>query len=135
MIHTAPYWIQSSDFSSEEFPASVAHEIERALKAHDWATERDRQVALQNSGAEECPAGLGVNHEDGRILHICPDGAGSCMMHYSFFETEKMLGLIPRRKYDAGSLENASMETAARFIAPFLGNDYASVKNEVEAHA
>ncbi|MEM8770416.1 MAG: hypothetical protein AAGD92_02090 [Pseudomonadota bacterium] len=136
MSNAAPYWIQSADLSTEEFPAAGASEIERALLSHDWAGEAEKEKRLLADDSPDCcPAGLGVVHEDGRMLHVCPDGEGNCQVHYSFYESAKVLGFIPRRKYNAGTIDNVPIRTAARLIPPFLENSYEAIKYEVEAFA
>jgi hypothetical protein len=136
MTNAAPYWIQSADMTTREFPAAVADEIEQALLSHDWAGEAAKeQHLIANDPLDSCPAGLGVVHKDGRILHICPNSEGYCQVHYSFYERARFFGVIPRRKYTAGTIDNVPIKTAARLIPPFLENSYKAIKYEVEAFA
>ena len=47
---------------------------------------------LDSAGKEHCPAGIGLVHESGRILHICP---GTITAIYHFHAPKKFLGVIP----------------------------------------
>ena len=129
-----PYWIQHADFESDEFDEGSAQSIAGKLVNHDWRGEFEKRQTLDGAGSETCPPGLGVNAPDGRILHICPDADDMCQVHYSFYDIEKIMGVFPRRKYEAGTLENVPLEVAARFVEPFMSNNYGAVKREVETH-
>ncbi|MBT8472895.1 MAG: hypothetical protein HKN14_03610 [Marinicaulis sp.] len=135
MTHIASYWIQSSDFSHQDYPAADAQEITRALEAHDWAAEHERRRSLVDAGKEECPAGLGVMAADERRLIIRLDENLCCVVEYSFFDKGKAFGILPKRTYHCGELENVPLEVAASFVGPFLANDYAAVKTEIESRA
>lgn len=128
-----PYWVQSSDLSAEDFAPAGAGEIADKLKQIDWAAAAQKQKELAAAGGENCPAGLGINAPDGRILHICPDQNERCHIDYSFYDKEKMLGLFTRRKYHAGAIENAPLGIAPSLIRAFFENRCSDVKQEIEA--
>ena len=128
-----PYWIQSSDLSVEDFASAEAAEIVDDLMRVNWIAAAEQRKKLEAAGDEYCPAGLGINAPDGRLLHIRTDENNRCVIEYSFYDKEKLLGFITRRKYHAGTIENAPLEIAPSLIKAFFENRYSDVKQKIEA--
>ncbi len=128
-----PYWIQSSDFTSDDFGPADASEICDELNRVDWAAAAEKRKELEAAGSEFCLAGIGINAPDGRMLHICPDENERCRIDYSFYDLEKVLGIFTRRKYHAGTVEETPLAIAPSLIKAFYENRYSDVKVEIEA--
>lgn len=87
-------WLQSSDLSSQELGSLDEAEILKLLRAHDWNSELSQQKELEERGAGNCPAGVGVTDSDGWILHICPSSEVEALVHLHSKATRSLFGLI-----------------------------------------
>jgi len=89
------YWIQKSDYSSEEWKNVEQVEIVEAFSSFSWAAELGRfDVDDQDNN---CPAGIGIDIND-VLLHICPNDKESVFFNYHYAKDVKILGLIPSTK-------------------------------------
>ncbi|MCB1087836.1 MAG: hypothetical protein KDM63_12375 [Verrucomicrobiae bacterium] len=77
-------WIQRHDFSSEEIDGITVESVLERLRNTDWQAESRLAAEKAAEGVEVCPAGLGLVHPSGSILHLCPDGSGGMMLHYQY---------------------------------------------------
>ena len=75
-------WIQSADYSSKTHPLVDANESIRVYKAHDWTKELALLNEMQAKQQDYCPPGIGFLRDDGRFLHICPDGTGHISVYF-----------------------------------------------------
>ena len=74
------YWIQRADFTSADFGPVSLNEALAVLREHDWDAELSHKLALESSGKENCPPGIGFVTQSRHQLHICPrrDGIAEC---------------------------------------------------------
>ena len=119
-----PYWIQRADFTSEDYSTVDYKKAERVLKGHDWNAEIKKQEELEQSGKEHCDPGIGFVPDDGRILHICPDGKGKAYFHYHYYETRKILAIIPLRSQQTASKMDINEFELGEVIRRFFLNDH-----------
>ncbi len=75
-------WIQSADYSSKIHPLVDANESIRMYRAHDWTKELALLSEMQAEQQDCCPPGIGFLRDDGRFLHICPDGDGRISLYF-----------------------------------------------------
>lgn len=70
------YWIQKTDYSTEEFPVSSKQQAINGFLNYDW--KKELQKYDESNGNLNCPAGYGLHNgnKDGSsfttLLHICP---------------------------------------------------------------
>lgn len=97
-------WIQSADFDAREFDLNE-NAAKRLFVEHDWVSEVRKQNAREEAGNEACPPGIGFVRDDGRILHLCPDGRNSMVY---FHRPKKILGLFwaPNRVLTGTEISN-----------------------------
>ncbi len=72
-------WIQLHDFSNDEKAVVDIEQAKHALTTFDWDSELSK---CRQPDIESCDPGLGLVKDDGSILHICPQDADSCYIHY-----------------------------------------------------
>lgn len=78
-----PYWIQRADLSSREYPPVNLVEAEIALLGHNWQLEHALFNRLEETGGDNCPAGIGFHvGESEHVLHICPQEGGGALCFY-----------------------------------------------------
>ncbi len=105
------YWIQKSDYSSQDRKAESVDDVIRAFHEFDWASELNSFVEEDDS--KNCPAGLGVWF-NGDLLHICPNDKNSVFFNFHHKTHKKLFGLFPyvknkvhyARKYDVSGVGN-----------------------------
>jgi hypothetical protein len=115
-------WLQSCNFKCEEFKDISNEKALELFEKHDWAFEQNQQNELDKRGEESCDAGLGIIHEKGHILHVCPDGKGINMIHYHFKDVAKFLGVFHIRKESNQTIENLSNDDVRDHINKFYEN-------------
>jgi len=112
-------WLQSADFSTRDFEASVDEAIE-AFSSHDWAREAALAKRLESEGNEACEAGLGLVRADDEFLHICPQG-GAATVHWH--RRVRVLGFLWTRQ-QMDTWEGVPLSTIREVIRHYHdGND------------
>ena len=119
-----PYWIQKADFSHEDFDAVDYRQAEVALKNFDWRREKQYQQELETSERENCDPGIGFPSDDGRILHICPDGTGKAYFHYHYSTERKFLWIIPYTSDEIATVLNINELDFGEIIKRFFLSDH-----------
>jgi len=89
-------WIQRHDFSAVDLPDGSMEPALESMAAVDWKSEATLARAAEEEGRDCCPAGIGFVDEDGRVLHLMPDGAGCMNVSYLFPTEEKLFGFLKR---------------------------------------
>ena len=128
-----PYWIQKADFTSEDFGAVDYKQAQVALKKFDWAKEIQKQNELEKSGNESCDPGIGFISDDGRMLHICPNGKGKAYFHYHFSKTRRLFGLIPSKSDLIASRMDIHEFDLAEVIRRFYLSDHEWIMDKTRA--
>ncbi len=91
-------WIQRHDLSSENLEDTSVESVISVLKDFDWVGERQKEKAARDSGKDHCPAGIGIIHDDGQILHVVPADDGTSMCHYHYpVKQRKILGIFRKK--------------------------------------
>jgi hypothetical protein len=98
-------WIQRADFESRTWAVVSSTDVLAALREHDWASELEHRDELVGRGADWCPPGLGVEDEEGRLLHLCPLDVEHADAHYHRQVWRQLLGLVPMSRNVASTLE------------------------------
>ena len=93
--HMIKYWIQKSDYSSEEWDNVSKIDILEAFRSFDWAAELDKFDIDDHEN--NCPCGIGIDINE-VLLHICPNDKESVFINYHYVKHGKILGLIPSTK-------------------------------------
>ena len=116
------YWIQRADFTTEDLTASGAAEIQKVFRNRSWAGELHLEQARHGAGDDSCPPGLGINFEDGRFLHICPEAA-DLLVHYHYNHERRVFGIFPTRSLRIIT-ESVPYTAAEGLIACFVNGDH-----------
>jgi len=114
------HWIQSADFSSTELGVADRTTVTRLLGEHPWQSELQKQSQLEATGDECCPPGLGVVAGEGRILHLCPEGDGTWMVHHHNRLPSRLLGFIPYTRSISETFSAVSTAHAEILIGQFF---------------
>ena len=125
------YWIQRADFTSEEYEASGAPEIQRAFRSRAWSGELEFESRRNDSGEESCSPGLGIVAGDGRLLHLCP-AATDMLVHYHYTERRKILGLLSTSRPRVVTV-NKDLARADQLITTFVHSDHEALMRELES--
>jgi len=89
-------WIQSTDYSIQEFSAMDRHAASRLFSEYDWGRERERQDELLVNNYDCCPTGFGLEHPEGHRLWIRPNLLeNKCWVTFTIKSQPKFFGLIP----------------------------------------
>lgn len=104
-------WVQKHDFSSVDLDDGSMEASIEAMAAVDWADEGRLAEAAERDGRDCCPAGIGWVAEDGRILHLMPNGEGTMNISYIFPRRKKsFFGLVNSQGQGDLWLENIPCE-------------------------
>ena len=87
-----------------------------AFESHDWSHELDLMRELAGKNDEYCPPGIGFVVAPGHLLHICP-ATDTALIHYHFVESDRLLGLFPRRR----SLVHSKVEFPLSDVSDLIG--------------
>ena len=116
-------WIQHADFSEDEFDLDLASTL-RKFEDVDWLAELAMEENLKKSGDDSCPPGLGIDHPEKRILHICPSPSGA-LVHFHF--PQKVMGMFSRQK--SVTFQNVPSDRVKRFIQAFFAQDWKVIEH------
>ena len=115
-------WLQRHDFSSDDLTDPSIEFSLLTFKTFDWQSEITLAEKALDAGVDCCSAGLGLVHEDGRILHIVQQASGDANVHYSYTEQKKILGMIQVSRHTNKTVEAYSlMHTEEIFKAHYSG--------------
>ncbi len=89
------YWIQHSDFQSEELGDISPKDAIRAFQNHDWNDEKAKFKEMEKLGKENCPPGMGFNADGVGILHVCPGENGKALCFFHEHRQIKIFGILP----------------------------------------
>ena len=114
------YWIQKSDYSSQEWKTSSINDVIKVFKEFDWESEL-------NSFAEEddsnnCPPGLGVMF-NGALLHICPNDKDHVFFNFHYKALKKRLWLFPYLKNETHYVSNYGASMVEHLIKLHMAGD------------
>ncbi len=89
-------WLQQHDLSSEDLTDPSMESVLSLLQSFDWQTEIQKEKEERESGRVDCcPAGIGMIHDEGQILHIIPTNGADFICHYHFpVKQRKFLGVF-----------------------------------------
>ena len=128
MSQEYPYWIQKADLSSQDYSTQTIEEIARVFETHDWDSELALQKALEERREDSCPPGLGVVPGDGRILHVCPNGDGTAIVHYHFEVSTRILWMIPTTKTEIATASSVPVDSIARVFRLFAEKQHKELR-------
>lgn len=121
-------WIQLHDFSSESMGEASIEQTKEVLARFDWASEWAKADQLKRAG-DRCLPGLGLTHEDGSVLHICPDRDGFYEIYYAYSVSKKVFGLIPYARSRTHEISGVTRVSAFEMIEHhFYGRKEAILK-------
>ncbi len=110
------YWIQKSDFSSDEVKNSARRDIHDAFDKFDWNAELKEFDKIEENG---CPPGFGVI-QNGKILHICPKDLKEVYFFYHYTKRSKFLGLISHKSEEVHMVTYYEFKNVHKLIDIFL---------------
>ena len=116
-------WLQHSDFTEEEFDLDLSSTL-RMLEDTDWLAELAELEKLARNDEEHCLPGLGIDHPENRILHVCPNPSGA-MVHYHY--PKKVMGLFNTQ--NSRTFENVHQEQVVKFVRAIFYEDWAAIEN------
>lgn len=128
-------WVQESDFESSEFEVGSAREALQAFESHDWTSSLARQTKRESEGLETCPPGIGFVAPDGRILHLCPTSGDVAIIHYHYIVSDKLLGLVPRRRQETVTAEAFPRRQVGELLREFFRTNHEWLISNVRGEA
>jgi|MudIll2142460700_1097286.scaffolds.fasta_scaffold199633_1 hypothetical protein len=122
------YWIQHSNFKSDEYEDISCSEAISIFKKHNWSHEAEILKQLEQEGKENCPFGIGFVSDEMGILHICPnsDKNATCFFHQNI--VDKFLGFIPITKQKTYDALNIPLQRIPNMIEDFFNKKVENLK-------
>ena len=116
-------WLQHPDFTEEEFDLDLSSTL-RLLEDTDWLAELAELEKLARNNEDHCLPGLGIDHPENRILHVCPNPSGA-LVHYHY--PKKVMGLFSTQ--GSRTFENVHKEQVETFVRAVFDEDWAAIEN------
>lgn len=108
-------WTQRHDLSTgNELTVSSVDEAAAILRDFDWESEIKGEEEALASGAECCPAGMGMISQNKDILHIIPRRGDAALVHFCYPRRKSLLGTF---HWDAETLLSVADFPAGRLTA------------------
>ncbi len=117
-------WLQRHDLSSTEFDVVDSDAAIRILLEFDWRAERELQA---RKDGDTCDPGLGLIVGDGHILHLCPDGAGRCLVHFHQ-PTRGRIPWLTRSRKAVKSWHEVPLERVGQMIENLFSGDFETLR-------
>jgi len=117
-------WIQSADFSTEEFQVDCDEACD-LYQTHNWTAELVLQGTLSNDNKACCPPGIGFVSDEGHILHICP-GEDEVLFHYHY--PKEILGFFWKTQ-KSKTVEHYPKSSVAELIRKFYAQSWSEIEN------
>ncbi len=127
-------WLQRHDLSSEDLDDSSMESVISLLQSFDWQTEIQKEKKERESGGMNCcPAGIGMVHDEGQILHVVPTDSSDSMCHYHFpVRHRKFLGIFGKTVHqETLSFEDIEKKDLLPIIRAHYQGNHGQVMNRL----
>lgn len=125
------YWIQKTDYTTEEEELSGLEEALAIYRDTDWATlvaDYD-----EDDGEKNCPPGIGFHNgfdegnRDAGLLHICPYDDKTVYFNFNYPVDRKFLWLFTVKGLEFYERDNLPVDRVEELIRLFFTGDYEAI--------
>lgn len=126
-------WIERHDLSRENLEDPSMDSFVSTLQTVDWQAEARLEEEAKRLGKDCCPAGMGIIHSGGQILHIIPGDESNFRCHYHFpVRQRKILGIFgATTRMETLSFEHLEKKDLLAVIQAHYRGNHATVMNRL----